>query len=163
MKHLLQSAVYQWPGVSFLSRFGDSPHYMFNISERFTWRRHAGLSEPPDCFVCHSEPWRETTLAQGKTGGVSLIIALRSSLSHFLFFCLSSHALFACLPHHSKEMPFLLSHTQPQHFLSQGSCSNGNTVGFLMLQTSVLILALVFTNSVINGDFFLCSSISWSV
>ena len=57
------------------------------------------------------------------------------------------------LPHHSKEMPFLLSHTQPQHFLSQGSCSNGNTVGFLTLPTAVLILALVFKNSVINGDF----------
>lgn len=69
------------------------------------------------------------------------------------FFRLSSHALFAFLAHHSKEMPFLLSHTQSRHFLSQGSCLNGNTVGFLVLLTAVLILALVFTDEVINGDF----------
>lgn len=69
-------------------------------------------------------------------------------------FCLSSHALFAfCSPHHSKELLFLLSHAPAQHFLSLGSCSNGNTVGFLRLQASVLILALVFMSCVMNGDF----------
>lgn len=50
-------------------------------------------------------------------------------------------------------MPFLLSHTHREHFLSQGSCVSWNAVGFLVLPTAVLILALVFTNYVMNDDF----------
>lgn len=45
-------------------------------------------------------------------------------------------------------------HTQVELFPSQGSCSsNGNDVGFLMLQAGVLILALVFASCVVNSDF----------
>lgn len=148
MKHLLPSRRCQLLGISFLSLFGVSPYHMFRHHWTFhvmTDRSVSRLSEPFSCFVFHSEPWRPLW-PKKKQVVWSLIITLRSSLSHFLFFCLSSYALFAFLPHHSKEMPFLLSHTQSSHFLSQGSCWNGNTVGFLMLQTAILILASVFIN-----------------
>jgi hypothetical protein len=71
----------------------------------------------------------------------------------FLFFDFLVMLYLHFQPHHSKEMPFLLCHTPAEHFLSQGSCLNGNNVGFLRLPAAVLILALVFASCVLNGDF----------
>lgn len=154
MKHLLRPAVGQLSGISFLSRFGVSPNHMpqhlWAVRGTAEGSVSVGLSEPSGCFVFHSEPFRllwpeekQVVWASALPCGPPFLIS---------FFWLSSHALFAFLGHHSKEMPFLRSHTPSLHFLSQGSCLNGNTVGFLVLPRAVLILALVFTNEVINGD-----------
>lgn len=105
-----------------------------------------------------------TSLTKGKTGGMkpNYHPAVLPFSFPFFVFLVMLYLHFA--PPFEGDAASALSHTQSSHFLSQGSCSNGNIVGFLMLQTLILILASVFMNW-LTGDFswLLCISISSSV